>query len=185
MKKLIFTLALLSGTAFIFAQGVGVGIKAGANFSNYSSDNYSTSSVTKYHVGAYVNINFSEKWGVTPEVLWSSQGAKVGGYGDFDTDYVTVPIMLRWNPVDLIFIEAGPQFNFLTNAELEGYPNIEDELKSSTTCVAFGAGVKLPLGFNGGLRYVVGLTDLSDNANAEFKDGTFQIYIGWTIFGSK
>ena len=34
MKKLIFTLALLSGPAFIFAQGVGVEIKAGANFTN-------------------------------------------------------------------------------------------------------------------------------------------------------
>ncbi len=33
MKKLIFTFALLSGPAFLFAQGVGVGIKAGANFS--------------------------------------------------------------------------------------------------------------------------------------------------------
>ena len=185
MKKLIFTLALLSVPAFIFAQGVGVGIKAGANFSTYSSDNFSTSSVTKYHVGAYVNINFSEKWGVTPEVLWSSQGTKIKNVGDFDTDYVIVPIMLRWNPVDLIFIEAGPQFNFLTNAKLEGYPNIEDELKSSTTCVAFGAGVNLPLGFNGGLRYVVGLTDLSEDAGAELKDGTFQIYIGWTLFGAK
>ena len=49
MKKLIFTLALLSGPAFLFAQGVGVGIKAGANFSNYSSDDFNTSSVTKYH----------------------------------------------------------------------------------------------------------------------------------------
>jgi len=184
MKKLIFTLALLSVPAFIFAQGVGVGIKAGANFTNYSSDNYSTSSVTKYHVGAYVNINFSEKWGVTPEVLWSSQGAKIKNVGDFDTDYVIVPIMLRWNPVDLIFIEAGPQFNFLTNAEIAN-TNVEDELKSSTTCAAFGAGVKLPLGFNGGLRYVVGLSDLSDNDAVEFKEGTFQIYIGWTIFGSK
>src|SRR5687768_12764079 len=88
MKKLIFTLALLSGPVFIFAQGVGVGIKAGANFSNYSTDDYSTSSVTKYHVGAYVNINFSDKWGLRPEVLWSSQGCKVKGVGDFDTDYV-------------------------------------------------------------------------------------------------
>ena len=184
MKKLIFTLALLSGPAFLFAQGVGVGIKAGANVSDYSTDNVSTSSVTKYHVGAYVNINFSEKWGVTPEVLWSSQGAKIKNVGDFDTDYVIVPIMLRWNPVDLIFIEAGPQFNFLTNAEIAN-TNVEDELKSSTTCAAFGAGVKLPLGFNGGLRYVVGLSDLSDNDAVEFKEGTFQIYIGWTIFGSK
>ena len=185
MKKLIFTLALLSVPAFIFAQGVGVGIKAGANFTNYSSDNYSTSSVTKYHVGAYVNINFSEKWGVTPEVLWSSQGAKIKGVGDFNTDYVIVPVMLRWNPVNLLFIEAGPQFNFLTNAEFEGDPAIEDKLKSSTTCAAFGVGVKIPLGFNGGLRYVVGLTDLSDVDAVELKEGTFQIYIGWTILGSK
>jgi hypothetical protein len=185
MKKLIFTLMLLSGPAFLFAQGVGVGIKAGANFSNYSSDNFSTSSVTKYHVGAYVNINFSEKWGVTPEVLWSSQGAEIEGYGDFDTNYVTVPIMLRWKPVELIFIEAGPQFNFLTDADLDNYPNVKDELKSSTTCLAFGAGVNLPLGFNGGLRYIVGLTDLAEDANAELKDGTFQIYIGWTLFGAK
>src|SRR6186997_522255 len=93
MKKLIFTLALLSGPAFLFAQGVGVGIKAGANVSDYSTDNVSTSSVTKYHVGAYVNINFSEKWGVTPEVLWSSQGAKIKNVGDFDTDFILVPIM--------------------------------------------------------------------------------------------
>jgi hypothetical protein len=185
MKKLIFTLALLSGPVFLFAQGVGVGIKAGANFSNYSSDDYSTSSVTKYHVGAYVNINFSERFGVTPEVLWSSQGAKVKGVGDFNTNYVIVPIMLRWKPVDLIFIEAGPQFSFLTDAELDNNPNIEDQLKSSTTCAAFGAGVNLPMGFIGGLRYVVGLTDLSDNDTVEFKDGTFQIYIGWTIFGAK
>ena len=185
MKKLIFTFALLSVPAFIFAQGVGVGIKAGANFSNYSSDDFNTSSVTKYHVGAYVNINFSEKWGVTPEVLWSSQGAEIEGVGDFNTDYVTVPIMLRWKPVELIFIEAGPQFNFLTNAELDNYPNIEDELKSSTTCVAFGAGVNLPLGFNGGLRYVIGMTDLSEDDDDELKDRTFQIYVGWTILGAK
>jgi hypothetical protein len=25
--------------------------------------------------GAYANIKFSDKWGVTPEVLWSAQGA--------------------------------------------------------------------------------------------------------------
>ena len=184
MKKLIFTLALLSGPAFLFAQGVGVGIKAGANFSTYSSDNFSTSSVTKYHVGAYVNFNFSEKWGVTPEVLWSSQGTEIEGVGDFNTDFITVPILLRWKPVDLIFIEAGPQFNFLTNAEIDN-DDVKDQLKSTTTCAAFGAGVSLPLGFIGGLRYVVGLTDLSDNDAVEFKDGTFQVYVGWTIFGAK
>ena len=184
MKNLIFALAFMTGPAFLFAQGVGVGIKAGANFSNYRSD-INTSSVTKYHIGAYANINFSDKWGITPEVLWSSQGAKVDGFGDFDTDYVLVPIMVRWHPIKLIFIEAGPQFNFLTHAKLENVQDVKDQLKSTTTALAFGAGVKLPLGFNGGLRYIVGLTDLSDNASAEFKDGTLQLYVGWTLLGAK
>jgi hypothetical protein len=184
MKKLIFTLALLSGPAFLFAQGVGIGIKGGVNIANIATDNYSTSSVTSYHVGAYVNINFSDKWGVRPEVLWSAQGADLDG-AEFNTDYVTVPIMLRWRPIELISIEAGPQFNFLTNAELEGYGDVKDDLKSSTTSVAVGAGVNLPMGFNGGIRYVVGLTDLAEDDVDELKDRTFQIYIAWTIFGAK
>src|SRR5690349_1684486 len=141
MKNFMFTLTLLSFPAFLFAQGLGVGIKAGANFADLSvkadlaSDEFNTSSMTSYHVGAYVNINFSEKWGITPEVLWSAQGAELDA-GDFNTDYVTVPIMLRWKPIELLFIEAGPQFNILTKAEANG-ADIKDELKSTGYCMAY------------------------------------------------
>lgn len=183
MKKLIFTLTLLSIPAFLFAQGLGIGIKAGANFANLSTDNFSTSSMTSYHVGAYANINFSEKWGITPEVLWSAQGAKLD-VGDFNTDYVTVPIMLRWKPINLLFIEAGPQFNVLTKAEANGN-DVKDDMKGTTYCMAFGAGLNLPLRFNAGLRYVIGMTDLAEADNVEVKDRTFQIYVGWTIFGAQ
>jgi hypothetical protein len=188
MKRQIFTLALMAllyAPVFLSAQGLGIGIKAGANFSNYATENASTSTLTSYHVGAYANINFSEKWGITPEVLWSAQGAELDD-AEFNTDYITVPIMLRWRIIELISLEAGPQFNFLTNAKLEGYPgNIEDQLKSNTYSIAFGGVIHLPLGFNGGLRYVMGMSDLSDDSNEELKDRTFQIYVGWTIFGAK
>jgi hypothetical protein len=92
--------------------------------------------------------------------------------------------MLRWRVVKLIGLEAGPQFNFLTNAERNG-TDISDDLKENTTCLAFGGLVHLPLGFNGGVRYVMGISDLSDLDNIELKDATFQVYIGWTIFGAK
>jgi len=186
MKKLIFTLALMALLyASAVAQGLGVGIKAGANFANLSTDDFSTSSITSYHVGAYVNINFSEKWGITPEVLWSAQGAEIDN-AKLNTDYITVPILLRWRIIKLISLEAGPQFNFLTNAKLENYTgNIEDQLKNNTYSIAVGGLVHLPLGFNGGLRYVIGMSDLSDIDNVELKDRTFQIYVGWTIFGAK
>jgi hypothetical protein len=184
MRKLLIASVLVLAPAFLFAQGVGIGIKAGANFANLATDNFSTSSITSYHVGAYVNIKFSEKWGVTPEVLWSAQGAELDDV-ELNTDYVTVPIMLRWRIIDLISLEAGPQFNFLTSAKYDDI-DVKDDLKSNTTSVAVGALVHLPIGFNGGVRYIVGVSDLSDSDGVgELKDRTFQIYVGWTLFGAK
>ena len=189
MKKFIFSLTALAFPALVLAQGLGIGIKAGANFADLSvkadqaSNQFKTSSMTSYHVGAYANINFSEKWGITPEVLWSAQGAQLDA-GDFNTDYITVPIMLRWKPVKLLFIEAGPQFNILTKAEANG-TDVKDQLKSTAYCMGFGAGLNLPLGFNAGLRYVLGMTDMAKSDDVEVRDRNFQIYVGWTIFGSK
>src|SRR6478752_5063093 len=115
MKKIIVIFSLLCPSIIGFAQSLGIGIKAGANFANLSTDNYSSSSIVSYHAGVYGNINFSEKWGVTPEILWSAQGAELDNV-KLKTDYVLVPIMLRWRVIKLISLEAGPQFNFLTSA---------------------------------------------------------------------
>ena len=188
MKRQIFTLALMAllyAPVFLSAQGLGVGIKAGANFSNLKIDDVSTDGVTLYHAGFYANINFSEKWGITPEVLWSAQGADISNV-EFKTDYVLVPIMLRWRFIDLISAEIGPQFNILTNAEIDGN-DVKDQLKSTTYSLAIGGVIHLPLGFNGGLRYIIGMSDLDDDSASlkNVKDQTFQIYVGWTIFGAK
>jgi hypothetical protein len=182
MKKQFFTLMLFCAPVFLFAQGVGIGIKGGANFANLEST-ASTSSITSYHVGAYVNFNLSDKWGITPEVLWSAQGAEIED-AKFKTDYVLVPVLLRYKIISLISIEAGPQFNILSSAKYDG-DDIKDQLNSSTYSVVFGATAHLPLGFNGGLRYTMGMSDLSDIEGVELKDRTVQIFVGWTIFGAK
>lgn len=182
MKSRILIFSLLLAPLFLFGQ-LGIGIKGGANFSNMSADDYyTTSSITSYHAGVYANFKFSEKWGLTPEVLWSSQGSDFDNM-EFVTNYVTVPIMLRWRIIDLISLEAGPQLNILTSAEADGQ-DVTDNLTGTTYCAAFGGLVHLPLGFNAGLRYVLGLTNLSSNSQ-EFKDRTFQVYVGWTIIGAK
>jgi hypothetical protein len=182
MKTLILSIALLVAPLIISAQ-VGVGVKAGANFASISTDDYDTSSKTSYHAGIYANLKLSEKWGITPEVLWSSQGADLDDV-EFNTNYVTVPIMLRWRIIDLISVEAGPQFNILTSAESDGM-DVLDDLVNPSYSAAFGAVAHLPLGFNFGLRYVAGLTDLSDSDDDTLKDNNFQIYVGWTILGAK
>jgi hypothetical protein len=181
--KRVLTFLFLCAPSILLAQGVGVGIKGGVNFANVDAEDVDANSRTSFHAGAYVNLNFSEKWGITPEVLWTGYGSEIDN-AKFVCDYVSIPIMLRWKIISPIFIEAGPQFNFLTNAEYDG-ADYKDQLKSNDIGAGFGAGVNLPLGLNGGVRYVLGLTNISDDDDVEIKNRTWQIYIGWTIFGAK
>lgn len=183
MKKLFFGIACLAFPFLLSAQGVGVGIKGGVNFANVAAEDISTSSITDYHIGAYVNINLSESFGITPEILWTGQGAEFEDV-EFNTDWVSVPVMLRFKPAPLISLEVGPQFSFLTNAELGGN-DVKDQLKNNSFGLAMGAGVHFPLGINAGLRYILGFTNMNEVSDDEIKDRTFQIYVGWTLFGAK
>ena len=182
MKKIILIFAFACVPALLFAQGIGIGIKGGVNFANMDIEDVSTSSITSFHIGGYVNLNISDKFGITPELLFTAQGSEVED-AELNTDYVSVPVMLRFKPVSLISLEAGPIFNFLINAEYDG-DDFKDQLKSNEFGLGLGAGLHLPLGFNGGVRYVLGFTNIAD-FDEDIKSRTFQIYVGWTIFGAK
>ncbi len=186
MKRVLFLILTMVLLPFaIHAQlGIGVGIKAGANFANQAVEDIDTKSVTDYHVGAYVNLNLSEKFGITPEVLYTAYGSE---WEDLkvDYDYIAIPVMVRFKPIKLISLEAGPQFSFLTKAEVEGIGDVKDDLKNNDFGLAFGAGVHLPFGINAGARYVLGFTNISEVSEVEIKNRTFQIYVGWTILGAK
>ena len=183
MKKSVLFLLIFLIPFLLQGQGVGVGIKAGANWANQDVSNVDVNTITSYHVGAYVNLNFSDKWGITPELLYSVYGSELDNV-KLDLDYVAVPVMLRFKPISLLSLEAGPQFSFLTKANFDG-TDVKDQLKNNDFGLAFGAGLHLPLGFNAGARYVLGFTDISDVSTESVKNRTFQIYVGWTIFGAK
>ena len=184
MKKSFLFGVLFLIPFVIQAQGIGLGIKAGANFANQAVTDIDIKTVTDFHLGAYVNLNLSDKFGITPEVLYSAYGSDWENV-KVDLDYISIPVMLRYKPISLLSLEAGPQFSFLTKAEVEDVGDIMDQLKSNDFGLAFGAGLHLPLGFNAGARYVLGFSDISDVSEMSVKNRTFQIYLGWTIFGAK
>jgi len=183
-RTILISLLVLIAPMLIHAQGIGIGIKGGANFANQAVEDIDIETVTDYHLGAYLNLNLSDKFGITPEVLYTAYGSKWDN-AKVDFDYVAIPVMLRYKPISLLSLEAGPQFSFLTKAEVEDVGDVMDELKKNDFGLAFGAGVHLPLGFNAGARYVLGFTDISDVSTESIKNRTFQIYVGWTIFGAK
>jgi Outer membrane protein beta-barrel domain len=184
MKEIFFGFVVALVPLIAGAQGVGFGIKGGVNFANQDVRDASTSSITSFHAGAYLNLDLSESFGITPEVLITGNGSKINDV-KFNADYLAIPIMLRFKPISLISLEAGPQFSFLTKAKVEGIGDVKDQLKSNDFGLAFGAGLHLPMGLNGGIRYVLGFTNISDVSEESIKNRTLQIYVGWTLFGAK
>lgn len=190
MKKTICVLILISAFTMgnlAMAQGVGLGIKAGANFANQSITNASTETVTGFHGGAYLVLAFSEKWAIQPELFFSSQGSEVPDLDEIkQLDYFTIPVLLRYKPANFLSFEAGPQISTLLSAVDKSGDSIKEDFKNSDFGLALGATVYLPLGLNAGLRYVWGFSDINDlPEDMEVKNKMFQIYAGWTFLGAK
>ncbi|NJN25666.1 MAG: PorT family protein [Cyclobacteriaceae bacterium] len=187
MKKIILTIAVISAFAIyshVNAQGIGVGVKAGANFANQSVTDISTDTKTGFHGGVYVVLAFSEKWALQPELLYSGQGSDWPD-SKADFNYMSIPVLLRYKPISVLSIEAGPQFSSLLSAKIDG-EDVKESIKNSDFGLAVGATAHLPLGLNAGLRYVWGFTNVSEmTLVSEVKNSMVQLSVGWTLIGAK
>jgi hypothetical protein len=104
------------------------------------------------------------------------------GNVDFNTSYVTIPVMVKLYLLAGLNIQAGPQFGLLTKAEYDGV-DIKDELKGSDISANIGLGWDLPFGLTVDARYNLGLSDISDNPGfGELKSRVIQISVGYKIF---
>lgn len=113
MKKTFFTLTIIAFCAGgALAQGISGGIKLGANFANQKMDfegfDLSPESRTSLHGGFFLTIMMSETFGIQPEVLYNSVGSKIKFMGQdaiSKLNYLSVPLMLRYNPVPIFNIQ--------------------------------------------------------------------------------
>lgn len=117
----------------VLAQETRFGLKAGANYSSIVGD---LTQGLKFrfsgHGGIFLEIDFSEKFKLQPELLYSSQGFQfstdlaeiqnggaVADGNDFRTNvqlnFITVPILGKFALNDKVDVAFGPQFGFLLN----------------------------------------------------------------------
>ena len=151
MKKIFLGLALVAGT-FTFAQKtssntasspVRFGLKAGLNVSSLS--NSDTNSKAGFYGGVFANIPVAQDFSVQPEVLYSGMGAKAKANSDvkLNMDYIAVPVMLQYNALPNLYVEAGPQFSFLVSAkgkDNNGSVDVKDGFKTFDFGLGLGAG---------------------------------------------
>jgi hypothetical protein len=186
MKKIIVSMAIVASAICANAQ-VGYGVKLGLNVSNLTGDDSKgVKSKIGVHAGGFVNIPVAESFAIQPELLFSTEGAKVDGGGSINLNYVNVPLMLQYKSSGF-YGELGPQIGLLVsaNAKEDGdSDDIKEFLKSSSFALNFGAGYQLESGFGFGARYSLGLSNIAKDDDVKTATSVLSIGIHYN-FGAK
>lgn len=192
MKK--SALAIAAAIVFTFnlnAQNhtdlIQFGIKAGVNFASLSGDDVDTDSRTGFHAGGLVEIPFSERFSVQPEIMYSQQGAQgqvLFGEGTLKLDYIQVPVLAKIYLVDGLNLQIGPQvgFRMKENFELDtGDNEFEGDLGIEDNDIDFGLAGGVEYKFNNGFfiqaRYNYTFTEALPDSDV--KNSVIQAGIGY------
>lgn len=199
MKKQLLSICIVLGT-MAFAQssdGPRFGVKAGSNLSSISGSD--TKSKVGFYAGAFVNVPISDALSLQPEIVYSQQGTKAKGDYEMATytiknmqqnlDYINVPVMVRYNATPEFYLEAGPEFGLLVNAQAKGDINGQTykvNNKDSLRTFNFGAGIGLGYKFTPNIginaRYVAGLTEIAKiNLGDSSKNTNLQLGMSYSF----
>lgn len=188
MKKVILSFVIISLVALNSYSQANFGLKAGMNIATLRGDEVDDAkSLIGAYGGVFVTIPVSTMFSFQPEVLYSMEGAKEDGTdAKLMLNYVNVPLMLKYNDPMGFFAELGPQIGFLASAKVkdEGETaDIKDLFKSTNFSVGIGAGFNFTPTVGVGLRYNLGLSNISEDSGDDVKTGTFSIGIHYSFGG--
>lgn len=190
MKKLILfiVVAVMALPSLQAQEFFRMGAKGGVNFANLVGDTEGAEMRTSFHLGLVAEIPLTDQLFFGPEVLYSSQGAKIsdeGFDGAFKLDYVQIPLMARYYVAEGFSIEAGPQIGFLTSSEveMEGVSvDANDFMNGFDYGLNFGLGYRLTSGIFVQGRYNLGLANVLDSAefgDEKAKNSVIQLSLGY------
>lgn len=145
MKKLLFIAATFFAVGFSQAQETKFGLKTGVDLATAKvkfPGGSVTSSETGFFVGAFANIGVSERFSVQPELLYVSIK---------DLNFLSVPVLAKYNVAEEFGILVGPSFNFLLDAQ-------EDKFKLN---IDLGAMYNITDDVDVSAKYSLGTGDVS------------------------
>lgn len=199
MKKVLIAMAVFLGTVTLAeAQQVKpfrVGIKGGANINKISGKGFDEAFKFNYHLGGFLQVNFSENIGIQPEVIFSQSTTKTSEnfsdiYTGFTDDanrkkiklnYLNIPLLLNVGSKDVKF-QLGPQYSMLLNKNDNIIENGKKTFKDGDFAAVGGIWVQLPIPINLSARYIIGLNDINDLPNSDkWKNQSIQLAVGFTF----
>ncbi|WP_433833338.1 porin family protein [Flavobacterium anhuiense] len=190
MKRILLSAIAVMAFSYVNAQATGsrFGIKGGINFPTSSSDFNENENLIGYQVGIFSEIKPVEKFGIQPELLYSTHKlenkfAKDGiAYdNDIKMSYLNLPILAKYFVTQELTVQAGPQIGFLMHAEENGV-NITDHIKTIDFGLNFGVGYNFLEVCFVDLRYNLGLSNAVDfhvgDVNYTIRNNMFSLAVG-------
>jgi hypothetical protein len=123
MKRLALLLAALCITTYAsaglnpkFKFGVKAGLDYQANYFSSGIKNFDIHSNSGWFAGAMADLSWG-KLGIHPEVLYSHNSFAIAGAdGMLKTNRIDVPVLLNYNLLGILNINAGPRFCIMDHA---------------------------------------------------------------------
>lgn len=169
MRKFIVLLVMFS--SFIVTSQVELkpGVKTGLNLANITHSNFDVK--PDFYAGISLGLQFSERYILQPDVLYSRQGARpqLDGVSDSEIqiDYLSVVLVNKYAVFKdvKLYAVAGPFFDFVVDDNLDlgvGYFGFLDKFD-----IGFIAGLdyEFSSGLGIDLRYKLGFSDIDLNFN--------------------
>lgn len=227
MKTFFLGLAF-AGSLFVNAQEkkqssspVTFGVKAGFNASTLTQadSGYDNDQKLKagFNAGVFVNIPVAEKFSIQPELLFNQLGSKVEARNEFyinsdrlrqdfsyktTLNYLSLPVMVQYNILPQLYVEAGPEFGFLlggkekgdatntftsggtTTTHTENFSNkiVKDLYNKFNFGMGIGAGYYFTQNLAATARFTAGITDIyKHNTGDAVRNNAFQIGLAYRI----
>lgn len=200
MKKVFLMIAAALVGMSAMAQ-VQFGAKVGFDMTNFWGENVEHGMKPSYQAGILMEYKFSDKFAISPEAVFASQGGKFkisptymgwdlsrfgvkGITATYNTNYINVPVMLKFYATPSFAIDFGPQvgFNVYSKATVsDGDESVTFNLSDFTKTVDFGLGLGATYSLTENAfvqaRYTLGLTKVFDGDDS--KNGNIQVAFGW------
>ncbi len=199
MKKIVLIILSVFIFSMAFAQKKWeFGVKGGLNISTQttkgSAENVNSNYKAGYNAGVFGNFFFTKKMAGQVEIMSSQKGSKWSDpyfSGKDNLCYIDIPILFRFQIIDLVSVHAGPQFSFMTRAN--SIPDSGDKIDASSYYnstdfgIAVGAEVSLPFKLSVILRYVEGLSVTTNDTYYidKWKNRVFQVSVSYTIISKE
>jgi len=132
-QSILLLVAILFFSVGVFAQaGFRIGIKGGANLNQVTGVSFSDAYALSYHIGVFTEIDVNKTLGLQPELLLNQSSTTVAtGFTTLyqniaatnvqdarvTLNYLSIPILLRYNIGKIVTLNAGPQFGILLNQD--------------------------------------------------------------------